>query len=228
MGGDEESLRSKNHRGTTGTTPPVLVHKSQKIIPSLHRFLHRSSHHIVGVMVTLLHFLRGMIYGLIALSILLFLDQCNVMRMKSSHALRSSVLKSLSLSKGNSNGLASMEASSGLKFIDVDQYKFWMYELDDAPKKIQIAEVELEQAKRNQMAIERDLVPLTEEYAKLMANLQVNLVQFCSECSWHGSTTCDSRVEYLMDAYKDSEVKAKVVLMKNTPSCNRQNSEASV
>jgi len=115
-----------------------------------------------------------------------------------------------------------------LKFIAVDQYVFWMYELDDAPKKIQSAEEELEQLEENQMAIEEELVPLAEEFAKLLANPLVKLGHFCGECSWHRGTSCASRVEYLMNTYRDSKVKAQVALMENTPSCDRQNGETSV
>mmetsp|Transcript_16654 Transcript_16654/g.33732 ORF Transcript_16654/g.33732 Transcript_16654/m.33732 type:complete len:242 (-) Transcript_16654:109-834(-) len=228
MCGDNEPLHSENQQDTKGTTPPRHAHFSRKIIPTLVCFQPGSIHHFGGVTATLLNFLRGMIYGLIALSFLLFLDHCNIIHMESAHVLRSSVLKSLSIIEDDSKGLSSLEASSGLKFIAVDQYVFWMYELDDAPKKIQIVEEELEQLKKNQMAMEEESVPLAEEFAKLMANPLVKLDHFCDECSWHRGTSCASRVEYLMNTYRDSKVKAQVALMENTPSCDRQNGETSV
>lgn len=228
MGGVNEPLHSENNQHTKGTTPSRHAQFSRKIISGLARFQLGSMHLSGGVTVILLNFLRGMIYGLIALSFLLFLDHCDIIRMESARVLRSSVLKYLSISEDDSKGLASLEASSGLKFIAVDQYVFWMYELDDAPKKIKIAEEELEQLMKNQMAIEEESVPLAEEFAKLMANPLVKLDHFCGECSWHRGTSCASRVEYLMNTHGDSKVKAHAALMKNTPSCNRQNGETSV
>ncbi len=160
----------------------------------------------------------GAIFGLISVSILMFLDHKDVIHLQSAHSYRNLGLQMMSDPETRKNA----EESSGLIFLDADTYKMRFAEIDIFPSQVKKLEertkkyiADLEVAKKEHTAIKPG-------YDVLVTDPMLGLENFCEDCSWNGGTTCWARLNYLMDNYGVKLIKAKFELMKSTPQCVRK------
>mmetsp|Transcript_11920 Transcript_11920/g.24041 ORF Transcript_11920/g.24041 Transcript_11920/m.24041 type:complete len:251 (+) Transcript_11920:92-844(+) len=159
----------------------------------------------------------GMVFGLLTISCLIFLDHHNIIHLQSAHNFREAAFQSLN----NPETIANLEESSGMKFMTSEQYNSWQKEIDEATSKMESAKQKLEDRTKEAETKSTELAPLEEEYEKLVNNPLVGLDKYCGECKWSGKTTCDGRADYLKNTYNLSPVAAKIGAM-NTPSCKKE------
>ncbi len=171
----------------------------------------------VGIIALLKDIVIGIIFGLIAVSILVFLDHKDVIHLKSAHKYRDMGLQMMR----DPEIRKSVEENSGLKFMETVEYQRKFDEIKTQPTKITDLEektikylADLEVAKKEHSAIKPG-------YDILALDPMLGLDKFCGECSWNGGTNCDARLDYLMSTYNLKRVKATLDLMKSTPQCVR-------
>ena len=170
-----------------------------------------------GIITLLKDVTIGTIFGVLTISVLIFLDHINVIHLQSAHNFRQSAFSVLS----DPETLATLEESAGLKFIPVSEYEAMKSEIDAAAEKV--AKVKASMADRVKETEEKkaELGPLQAEYDKLLKESKLELEKWCGECSWLGGTNCDARKQYFIDQYGNTEVLSKVAIMKQSPGCKK-------
>ena len=156
--------------------------------------------------------------GMITVSILLFLDYKDVIRLQSAHDFRNAVFATVQ----DPETRARIEESSGRKFMSMEEHALKAREVETFPADIigheeRIREylADLEVAKKEHAAIKPG-------YDILTSDPILGLEKFCGECIWDGWTDCFMRLSYLMDKYNLKPIKGKLELMKSTPQCLRK------
>ena len=157
----------------------------------------------------------GIVFGLVSVSVLIFLDHKDVIHLQSAHGYRNMGLQMMR----DPETRKSVEENSGLKFMEADEYQRKFAEINSYPAKVKPLEentrkylADLEVAKKEHAAIKPG-------YDILVNDPMLGLDKFCDECSWNGGTDCFMRLSYLMDKYNLKPIKATLDLMKSTPQC---------
>ena len=157
----------------------------------------------------------GIVFGLISVSILVFLDHKGVIHTQSAHGYRDMVRAMMLDPETRKNA----EESSGIIFLDDYEYKTKFDEIGVYPSQVKALEertikyiADLEVAKKEHAAIKPG-------YDILVNDPMSGLDKFCRDCSWNGGTNCFMRLSYLMDKYNLKPIKAKLDLMKSAPQC---------
>ncbi|KAL3792477.1 hypothetical protein HJC23_000949 [Cyclotella cryptica] len=171
-----------------------------------------------GIITLLKDVTIGTVFGVLTISILIFLDHINVIHLQSAHNFRQSAFSVVN----DPETLATLEESAGLKFIPVSDYNAMKSEIEAATGKV--AKVKDTMAERIKETEEKkaELGPLQAEYEKLLKESTLELDKWCGECSWMGGTSCDSRKQYFMDQYGHTEIFSKVAIMKQSPGCKKK------
>ena len=171
-----------------------------------------------GIIAFLRDLVIGIVFGLLSVSILIFLDHKDVIHMQSAHGYRDMGLQMMRDPETRKN----VEESPGIIFLDDYEYKTKFDEIGVYPSQVKALEertkkhlADLEVAKKEHAAIKPG-------YDILVKDPALGLDKFCGECSWNGGTNCDTRLTYLMTTYNLQTIKAKLELMKSTPQCVRK------
>lgn len=158
--------------------------------------------------------LAGIILGITAIFLVIFLDHRNIVHFQSAHHFREAAFQSLK----NPETIANVEESSGLKFMAMDEYEYKKKEIEDSAVRITSLTEKLK--KQNQEAEEKqkevELVKV--EYDSLVGNPLVGLDKYCGSCTWAPGKTCDARVQFMINTYNMGPIAAKVHAM-GVPSC---------
>jgi hypothetical protein len=169
----------------------------------------------VGIIGLLKDIVIGIVFGLVSVSILVFLDHKGVIHTQSAHGYRDMVRAMMLDPETRKNA----EESSGLIFLDDYEYKTKFDEIGVYPSQVKALEertikhiADLEVAKKEHAAIKPG-------YDILVNDPMLGLDKFCRDCSWNGGTNCFMRLTYLMDKYNLKQIKAKLDLMKSFPQC---------
>ena len=160
----------------------------------------------------------GIVFGLISVSILVFLDHKGVIHTQSAHGYRDMVRAMMLDPETRKN----VEESSGIIFLEAETYKIKFDEIGYYPSQVKALNertkkylADLEVAKKEHAAIKPG-------YDILVKDPRLGLDKFCGECSWNGGTNCDARLSYLMSTYGLQRVKATMDVIKGTPQCVRK------
>lgn len=159
----------------------------------------------------------GIIFGLLTLSTLLFLDHRDVVHFQSAHNFRDAAFELLN----DPETIANIEESSDLKFMSFDDYESKRQEIVGVEDKLRSQKELLEKRIKEGEEKDKDSDAVREEYETLMKNPLLGLDKYCGSCKWQGRTSCDQRVKYLRDTYNIGEPVAKIGAM-NAPSCVTQ------
>ena len=170
-----------------------------------------------GIIALLRDIVIGIVFGLVSVSILIFLDHKDVIHLQSAHGYRNMGLQMMR----DPETRKSVEENSGLKFMEADEYQRKFAEINSYPAKVKPLEentrkylADLEVAKKEHAAIKPG-------YDILALDPMLGLDKFCGECSWNGGTNCDARLSYLMSTYSLQRIKATLDIIKGTPQCVR-------
>jgi len=168
-----------------------------------------------GIITFLRDIVIGIVFGLVSMSVLIFLDHKDVIHLQSAHGYRNMGLQMMR----DPETRKSVEENSGLKFMEADEYQRKFAEINSYPAKVKPLEentrkylADLEVAKKEHAAIKPG-------YDILVNDPMLGLDKFCRDCSWNGGTNCFMRLTYLMDKYNLKQIKAKLDLMKSFPQC---------
>ena len=170
-----------------------------------------------GIITFLRDIVIGIVFGLVSVSVLIFLDHKGVIHMQSAHGYRD-MGRALILDPETRKNA---EESSGLIFLEAETYKIKFAEIGYYPSQVKALEertkkylADLEVAKKEHAAIKPG-------YDILVLDPMLGLDKFCGECKWNGGTNCDARLGYLMSTYGLQRVKATMDVIKGTPQCVR-------
>jgi hypothetical protein len=170
-----------------------------------------------GIITFLRDIVIGIVFGLVSVSVLIFLDHKDVIHLQSAHGYRNMGLQMMR----DPETRKSVEENSGLKFMEADEYQRKFAEINSYPAKVKPLEentrkylADLEVAKKEHAAIKPG-------YDILVLDPLLGLDKFCGECKWNGGTNCDARLGYLMSTYGLQRVKATMDVIKGTPQCVR-------
>ena len=169
-----------------------------------------------GVISLLADVIIGVVLGVISISVLIFLDHVNIVHLQSAHSFRETAFKLLN----DPETIANLEESTEMKFVNMGDYNVMTHELNETNTRLTHSVESLKTRSQEVEEKEAELVPLRVEYEKLVSDPLLELDKFCGECSWLGRTTCNQRVQYLVDTYNTPPVKAKMDAMK-TESCKK-------
>jgi hypothetical protein len=168
-----------------------------------------------GIIALLKDIFIGIVVGLICVSALIFLDHKDVIHMQSAHNYRNYAFNVLS----DPETMKNIEESSGVKFMDVQDYQKKIKEIESFTTKI--AEFE-EKGKKYVPDLEvakKEYAAMKPEYDKLVADPLLGLDKFCGECGWQGRTNCNARLNYFETTHNLRTIAAKLAIMEQAPQC---------
>ncbi|KAL3791213.1 hypothetical protein ACHAW5_007796 [Stephanodiscus triporus] len=168
-----------------------------------------------GFIALLKDILIGLIFGMISVSALVFLDFKNVLHMQSAHNYRNMANAMLS----DPETRKSVEESSGLHFMTVEDYQRKVNEIKQFPSQLTSIEEKSKKLVPDLEAAKKEYEAIKPDYDKLLADPLLGLDKFCGECSWQGRTSCDGRLSYVIDKYKKSKAESKLSMMESLPQC---------
>jgi len=177
-----------------------------------------------GIISVLRDVALGSIMGVIAISIIIFLDHRDVVHLQSAHNFRAAAFHLLN----DPETLANVEKSSGLKFMKMTDYESTRKEIDrlveqkvDNDKKVkEQSEAEARQ-KELVEAQQKEVATMAEEYGVLMMHPLIRLDNFCGSCSWAGKVTCDRRAAQMKEKHHMGAIAAKLSVMEGK-ACKKQ------
>jgi hypothetical protein len=163
--------------------------------------------------------ITGVVLGILTISVIVFLDHHNIVHLQSAHNLRNNAFALVN----DPETLATIEESSGLKFMLKEDYSEMLKKIEDFPAEMVSG---AEKVKKQDAEIAENRKRIEEnkpehERIMAMANTVLELDKYCGTCRWEGRTTCDERVDYLKSTYGDSIHKARVGAMRS-PSCKKE------
>ena len=168
-----------------------------------------------GIIGLLKDIVIGIVFGLVSVSILIFLDHKDVIHVQGAHSYRDMGRAILNDPETRKNA----EESSGLLFMDAVEYQKKFAEIGIYPSQVKALEertnkfvADLEVAKKVHAAIKPG-------YDILVTDPMLGLDKFCDGCIWNGNNDCFTRLTYLMDKYNLKVIKATLELMKKSPQC---------
>eukprot|EP00580_Thalassiosira_gravida_P002505 CAMPEP_0201602144 /NCGR_PEP_ID=MMETSP0492-20130828/2949_1 /ASSEMBLY_ACC=CAM_ASM_000837 /TAXON_ID=420259 /ORGANISM="Thalassiosira gravida, Strain GMp14c1" /LENGTH=254 /DNA_ID=CAMNT_0048065567 /DNA_START=94 /DNA_END=857 /DNA_ORIENTATION=- len=120
--------------------------------------------------------------------------------------------------------MINMEESSGLKFMDMDEYNSMMDYINSVTKKKALGKTMMEQALADMKKMEEEKEQYRQEHLKLYASL--GLDKFCFMCMWSKSQgiTCANRVKALMKTY-DTPRRTAILSAMRKDSCRKSDKE---
>lgn len=157
----------------------------------------------------------GTIWGMLSVSVLIFLDHRNIIHLQSAHSFRNAAFDVLNT---DPETIANLEESSDLKFMTLDQYESHRKDIGDITRTLKYQQVILERRIQNLEEKTNEIDSIRDEYKIVMNHPLLELDKYCGECSWYGPTTCDERVQFLQDNNNRPVMAAKMSVME-TPSC---------
>jgi hypothetical protein len=170
-----------------------------------------------GIIVFLRDTVIGIVFELISVLILIFLDHKDVIHLQSAHGYRNIGLQMMRNPETRKN----VEENSGLKFMEAEEYQNKFAEINSYPAKMKPQEENTKQVLEDLEVAKKEHAAIKPWYAILALDPMLGLDKFCGECSWNGGTNCDACLSYLMSTYGLRPVKGKLELMKSTPQCVR-------
>lgn len=167
-----------------------------------------------GILSLLKDLVLGIIFGVMAVSFLIFLDHRNVIHFETAHTFRTAAFQMLN----DPETIKNLEESSNLKFLTVALYESKRKEIDGAEAKITNANDMLEKRTKEAEEKQKELDPIKAEFDGLYGNPLLGLNAFCGACVWEGGNTCAQRVQFLQHTYNTRTIAAKINAMVH-PSC---------
>ena len=107
---------------------------------------------------------------------------------------------------------ATLEESSDLKFMLVEDYQSQRKELDEADKILNRSKQRLETCTAEAAEKQKEIDELKAVHESVITNPIFELDKWCGSCRW-GVTSCDGRVDYMAITYKTRAINAKIVIM---------------
>jgi len=181
--------------------------------------LQREDTETILVVITLI---KEAIYGILiafaVLSFALFLDHHFLLKFHTAHNFRRATMSLVN----DRETMINMEESSGLKFMDMGQYNFMVFEIDSVTKKKAFATSLLEESSADIERMDADLNQYRQELPKLLALLDLD--KFCPPCHWSKGLTCAGRVKHLQNQYEVPRHMAKLSAMAQS-SCRKSDKD---
>jgi len=169
---------------------------------------------INGIFLLLRDIVLGIVFGVMAISLLVFLDHRNIIHFETAHNFRNAAFNMLN----DPEIIKNLEESSDLKFLTVSFYENKRQEIDGAEAKITSANDLLEKRTKEAEEKQKELVLIKAEYESLYGNPLLGLNAFCAGCIYGGGNSCAQRVTFLQDTYNTRPIAAKISAMGH-PSC---------
>jgi hypothetical protein len=170
-----------------------------------------------GIIGLLKDIVIGIVFGLVSVSFLIFLDHKDVIHLQSAHQYRNIGLQMMRDPETRTNA----EENSGLKFMEADEYQKKFSEVNSYPAKMKTLEENTKKILEDLEVAKKEHAAIKPGYDILALDPMLGLDKFCGECSWNGGTNCNARLGYLMTTYGLQTVKGRLELMKSTPQCVR-------
>mmetsp|Transcript_11268 Transcript_11268/g.23724 ORF Transcript_11268/g.23724 Transcript_11268/m.23724 type:complete len:253 (-) Transcript_11268:270-1028(-) len=223
---DEESSM---HLGQEHTNTPknYHAHKHSSSTPTLLTFLRKAFSSPISSNSTtqnsnssnvLKDIIWGAFLGILFVIFLIFLDYKNIIYLGSARAFRTAAFEMVT----EPQTIKYVEESLGWKFISMDIYNAITEEMKDIQKQIEERHAEIEENGKKLEKCRLEAPVVKKEHDEIMARMTVlfpELNKFCGECKWYGPTSCEERMNYLMQTYGNKEWETKLDLMKATPNC---------
>jgi len=176
---------------------------------------------MVLVVITLIkEAIIGILIALAIVSFALFLDHHFLLKFPTARRLRRATMSLMN----DRETMINMEESSGLKFIDMNEYNSKVKEIDIVTKKIALGESMFERAVADIKSMDAEREQYVQEKSKLTASLDLD--RFCHMCLWSKSQqiTCASRVKALQRTYDTPRHTAMMSAMKKE-SCRKSDED---
>ena len=157
----------------------------------------------------------GITFGLLCISILIMLDHKDVIHIQSAHNYRNMAYTLLNDPETRTN----VQESSGLVFMTMEDYESKVKDIEKTPAQLKELEEKKTKSNANLEVATKERDAMKPGYDKLVSDPLLGLDKYCGDCKWQGGSTCDSRKEYLMSTYNQTELKTKLDLIKSTPQC---------
>lgn len=167
-----------------------------------------------GIITLLKDIILGVIFGVLTISTLIFLDHRNVIHFQSAHHFREAAFTLLN----DPETIQTLEESSDMHFMTIAEYESKRKEIDSVADKLKSHEEVLNKRIAEGDEKKKELEGIRGEYDALMNNELLGLKHYCGGCIWGQKTTCDGRVRYLQDTYNTRPIAAKINAM-TRPSC---------
>ena len=168
-----------------------------------------------GIIALLKDVVFGITLGMIGVSMFIFLDHKDVIHLQSAHNYRNAAFAMVQ----DPETRALIEESSGLIFMSIKSHETTVNEIKTFPGKIKHREEKISMLGGDLEVAKKEHAAIKPGYDILALDPALGLDKFCGECSWNGGTNCDTRLTYLMTTYNLKMIKAKLELMKSTPTC---------
>ncbi|KAL7524351.1 hypothetical protein ACHAXR_000539, partial [Thalassiosira sp. AJA248-18] len=166
------------------------------------------------IIVFLRDIILGVILGVITISIVIFLDHRDIAHFQSVHNFRDAAFQMLN----DPETIATLEESSDMKFLTVDDFEAKRREIDAIPEKLKKNDEVLDKKTEEVAAKKAELDAMKPEYEKMLHNPLLGLDKYCGTCIWGNKFTCDGRVKFLQDTYNTKPIQGKLSAM-GQPSC---------
>jgi len=175
--------------------------------------------HAGKIIVILRDVIIGIILSLVIISILIFLDHRDVIHLQTAHNFRSTAFQLMN----DPETIATLEESSNLKFLTVDDYESMKREIEKKHDELKINTELLEKRTKEEeeKSKGKEADDLRKEYEALIKNPLLEWDKYCGTCAWQGRTSCDERAKYLQETYNLGEVVAKIATIR-PPICVKQ------
>jgi len=149
--------------------------------------LQREDTETILIVITLIkEALYGILIAFAVLSLALFIDCHFLLKLPMVHNFRRATMSLVN----DRDTMINMEESSGLKFMNMDQYNLMVHEINSVTKKKAFAKSLLEESSADIEKIDADMNQYRQELEK-----------FCPPCLWSKGQSCSGRVKFLRNQY---------------------------
>lgn len=164
-----------------------------------------------GGLITLLRdIIVGVVFGVVTISVLVFLDHKDVVHFQSAHNFRNAAFNMLN----DPETIATLEESTGMKFLTISDYDAKRKEIDSVAAKIVSHQEVLDKRIAESENKKKEVVALKEEHTRVMNHPLLGLDKYCGGCKWSmQGQTCDARVAFLQEKYNTPTIVGKVSAM---------------
>jgi len=158
----------------------------------------------------------GILIAFAVISFALFLDHQFLLKFPTARNLRRATMSLMN----DRETMINMEESSGLKFVDMDEYSTMMDYINSIAKKKALGKSMMEQASADMKKMDKGWDQYWQEWPKLYASL--GLDKFCHQCMWSKSQdiTCANRVKVLQKTH-DTPRRTAIMSAMKKDSCRK-------
>jgi hypothetical protein len=162
-----------------------------------------------GIITLLKDVIIGVILGVLAMSCLIFLDHRNIVHLQSAHNFRNAAFRLLN----DPETIATIEESSDLKFMLVEEYESQRKEISEVDEKLASKKEMLEKRIAEAAEKQKEIDEIKPTYDSLVNNPILELDKYCGGCTWGMGKSCDGRVQFLKETYNTKPIEAKISAM---------------